>query len=158
MSITKFTLVDSPEKLRPKTPGFSIVFSQVKTPVPHKDHNQDEMQTKLAFTKRVQRLIFSLNSDHLCVVLFLLLFRQTGKFNSLITQKRIQNCIQMQKSPVQSRPVFSTVFFVVGKKYAVDKLYHKTKVDRDIVMHFLHNRQQNKHLFCLTNIVLTYLQ
>ena len=46
MGITKFTLVDSPEKLRPQTAGYSIIFPQVKAPMPRKDHNQDEIQTK----------------------------------------------------------------------------------------------------------------
>ena len=52
MGITKFTLVDSPEKMRPQITGYSIVFPQLKTPVPHKDHNQDEIQTKSAVMKR----------------------------------------------------------------------------------------------------------
>ena len=46
MGITKFTLVDSPEKLRPQTEGYSINFPQVKVPAPQKVHNQDEIQTK----------------------------------------------------------------------------------------------------------------
>ena len=48
MGITKFTLVDSPEKMRPQNTGYPIVFPQIKRPVPHKDHNQDEIQTKSA--------------------------------------------------------------------------------------------------------------
>ena len=48
MGITKFTLVDSPEKMRPQNTGFSIIFPQVKVPLPRKDHNQDKIQTKLA--------------------------------------------------------------------------------------------------------------
>ncbi len=51
MGITKFTLVDSPEKMRPQNTGYSIVFPQLKTSVPHKDHNQDEIQTKSAVIK-----------------------------------------------------------------------------------------------------------
>ena len=51
MGITKFTLVDSPEKMRPQNTGNSIVFLQLKTSVPHKDHNQDKIQTKSAVTK-----------------------------------------------------------------------------------------------------------
>ena len=47
MGITKFTLVDSPEKMRPQNTS-SIVFPRLKTSVPHKDHNQDEIQTKSA--------------------------------------------------------------------------------------------------------------
>ena len=46
MGITKFTLVDSPEKMRPQTTGYSIIIPNVKAPVPRKDHNQDEIQTK----------------------------------------------------------------------------------------------------------------
>ena len=52
MGITKFTLVDSPEKMRPQNTGYSIIFPQLKTFVPHKDHNQDEIQTKSAVIKR----------------------------------------------------------------------------------------------------------
>ena len=52
MGITKFTLVDSPEKMRPQNTGYSIIFPQLKTFVPHKDHKQDEIQTKLAVNKR----------------------------------------------------------------------------------------------------------
>ena len=46
MGITKFTLVDSPEKMRPQTTGYSIIIPKVKASVPRKDHNQDEIQTK----------------------------------------------------------------------------------------------------------------
>ena len=53
MGITKFTFVDSPKKVRPQTASYSIVFPQLKTPVPHKDHNQDEIQTKSAVNKEV---------------------------------------------------------------------------------------------------------
>ena len=52
MGITKFTLVDSPEKMRPQNTGYSIIFPQLKTSVPHKDHNQDEIQTKSAVIKQ----------------------------------------------------------------------------------------------------------
>ena len=52
MGITKFSLVDSPEKMRPQITGYSIVFPRLKTSVPHKDHNQDEIQTKSAVIKR----------------------------------------------------------------------------------------------------------
>ena len=51
MGITKFTLVDNPEKMRPQNMGYSIIFHQLKTPVPHKDHNQGEIQTKSAVNK-----------------------------------------------------------------------------------------------------------
>ena len=51
MGITKFTLVDSPEKMRPQNMGYSIIIPQVKAPLPHKDHNQDEIQTKSAVIK-----------------------------------------------------------------------------------------------------------
>ena len=46
MGITKFTLVDSPEKMRPQNTGYSIIIPQVKASLPRKDHNQDEIQTK----------------------------------------------------------------------------------------------------------------
>ena len=46
MGITKTTLVDSPEKMRPQTMGYSIIIPKVKAPVPRKDHNQDKIQTK----------------------------------------------------------------------------------------------------------------
>ena len=46
MGITKFTLVDSPKKMRPQNTGYSIIILQVKAPLPRKDHNQDEIQTK----------------------------------------------------------------------------------------------------------------
>ena len=46
MGITKFTLVDSPEKMMPQNTGYSIIIPQVKAPLPRKDHNQDEIQTK----------------------------------------------------------------------------------------------------------------
>ena len=48
MGITKFTLVDNPERMRPQNTSYSIVFPQLKTSVPHKDQNQDRIQTKLA--------------------------------------------------------------------------------------------------------------
>ena len=51
MGITKFTVVDSPEKLRPQTVGYSTIFPQVKAPVPRKDHNQDGIKTKSAVIK-----------------------------------------------------------------------------------------------------------
>ena len=51
MGITKFTLVDSPEKMRPQNMGYSIIIPQVKAPLPCKDHNQDEIQTKLSVKK-----------------------------------------------------------------------------------------------------------
>ncbi len=71
MGITKFTLVDSPERMRPQNTSYSIVFPQLKTSLPHKDHNQDEIQTKSAVIKRGSHLISSLNSGRLCAVLFL---------------------------------------------------------------------------------------
>ena len=43
MGITKFTLVDSPEKMRPQNMDYSIVFPQAKTPVPHQNHNKDKI-------------------------------------------------------------------------------------------------------------------
>jgi hypothetical protein len=51
MGITKFTLVNSSEKMRPQNISYSIIFPQIKRPVPHKDHNQDEIQTKSAVNK-----------------------------------------------------------------------------------------------------------
>ena len=51
MGITKFTLVDSPEKMRPQNTGYSIIIPQVKAPLPRKDHNQAEIQTKSAVKK-----------------------------------------------------------------------------------------------------------
>jgi len=51
MGITKFTLVDSPEKMRPQNTGYSIIIPQVTTPLPCKDHNQAEIQTKAAVKK-----------------------------------------------------------------------------------------------------------
>ena len=46
MGITKFALVESPAKMRPQNTGYSIIIPQVKPPLPRKDHNQDEIQTK----------------------------------------------------------------------------------------------------------------
>ena len=46
MGITKFTFVDSPEKMRPQNTGYSIIIPQAKTPLPCKNHNQDKIQTK----------------------------------------------------------------------------------------------------------------
>ena len=51
MGITKFTLVDSPEKMRPQNTGYSIIIPQVKAPLPHKDHNQYKIETKSAVTE-----------------------------------------------------------------------------------------------------------
>ena len=51
MGITKFTLVDCPEKMRPQNMGYSIIIPHVKEPLPRKDHNQDEIQTKLSAKK-----------------------------------------------------------------------------------------------------------
>lgn len=51
MGITKFTLVDSPEKMRSQHKGYSIIIPQVKEPLPLKDHNHDEIQTKSASKK-----------------------------------------------------------------------------------------------------------
>ena len=51
MGITNFTLVDSPEKMRPQNTGYSIIVSQVKRPLPFKDLNHDEIQTKSVSTK-----------------------------------------------------------------------------------------------------------
>ena len=46
MGITKFTLVDSPEKMRPQTTGYSIIIPKVKASVPRKDHNKNKIRTK----------------------------------------------------------------------------------------------------------------
>ena len=51
MDIPKFMLVDSPEKMRRQNMDYSIIIPQVKVPLPHKDHNQDEIQTKSAVSK-----------------------------------------------------------------------------------------------------------
>ena len=51
MGITKFTLVDSPEKMRPQNTGYSIIIPQVKAPLPRKDHNRDEIQPKSTVKK-----------------------------------------------------------------------------------------------------------
>ena len=48
MGITKFTLVDSPEKMRPQNTGCSNVFPQLRPSVPHQNHNNDKIYTKLA--------------------------------------------------------------------------------------------------------------
>ena len=46
MGVTKVTIIDSPEKMRAKNRGYSIIIPQLKDPLPCKDHNQDEIQTK----------------------------------------------------------------------------------------------------------------
>ena len=46
MGITKFTLLNSSDKMRPQNMGYFIIIPQLKSPLPHKDHNQDEIQTK----------------------------------------------------------------------------------------------------------------
>ena len=45
MAITKFTLVDSPEKMRDQG-GYSIIFPQVKEKKPQSEHNQNNKKTK----------------------------------------------------------------------------------------------------------------
>ncbi len=51
MGMTKFTLVDIPEKMRPQNTGYSIIIPHVKTPLPCKDHNRAEIKTKSAVKK-----------------------------------------------------------------------------------------------------------
>ena len=45
MGITKFTIVDSPEKMRGQG-GYSIIFPQVKEKKAQSEHNQNNKKTK----------------------------------------------------------------------------------------------------------------
>ena len=45
MAITKFTIIDSPEKMRDPG-GYSIIFPQVKDKKTHSEHNQNTKKTK----------------------------------------------------------------------------------------------------------------
>ena len=51
MGVTKVTTIDSPEKMRPQNMGYSIIIPQLKEPLPRKDLNQDEIQTKSGSNK-----------------------------------------------------------------------------------------------------------
>ena len=45
MAIKKFTIIDSPEKMRDQG-GYSIIFPQVKEKKTHSEHNQNNKKTK----------------------------------------------------------------------------------------------------------------
>lgn len=45
-------LLASPEKMRPQNTSYSIIIPQMKAPLPRKDHNQDEIQTKSSAKKQ----------------------------------------------------------------------------------------------------------
>ena len=51
MGITKFTLVDSPEKMRNQG-GYSIIFPQIKEKKAQSEHNQNNKKTKTNFNKK----------------------------------------------------------------------------------------------------------
>ena len=51
MAITKFTLVDSPEKMRDQG-GYSIIFPQVKERKTHSEHNQNNKKTTTNLKKK----------------------------------------------------------------------------------------------------------
>ena len=51
MGVTKVTIIDSPEKMRPQNKGYSIIIPQLEDLLPRKDHNQDETQTKSGSNK-----------------------------------------------------------------------------------------------------------
>ena len=50
MAITKFTLVDSPEKMREQG-GYSIIFPQIKEK-PQSEHDQNNKKTKTKLKKK----------------------------------------------------------------------------------------------------------
>ena len=51
MGITKFTIIDSPEKMRNQG-GYSIIFPQVKEKRAHSEHNQNNKKTKTKLKKK----------------------------------------------------------------------------------------------------------
>ena len=51
MGITKFTLVDSPEKMRNQG-GYSIILPQAKEKKTHSEHNQNNKKTKTKLKKK----------------------------------------------------------------------------------------------------------
>ena len=51
MGITKFTIIDSPEKMR-KQGGYSIIFPQVKEKKSQSKHNQKNKKTKIKLRKK----------------------------------------------------------------------------------------------------------
>ena len=51
MGITKFTIVDSPEKMRTQSAGYSIIFPQVKEKKAQSEHNQNNKKTKTKLKK-----------------------------------------------------------------------------------------------------------
>ena len=51
MGITKFTLVDSPEKMRDPG-GYSIIFPQVKEKKAQSEHNQNNKSSKTKLKKK----------------------------------------------------------------------------------------------------------
>ena len=42
MAVTKVTIVDSPEKMRPQSSGYSVIIPQVKDTVPLSEQKQDK--------------------------------------------------------------------------------------------------------------------
>ena len=52
MGITKFTIGDSPEKMRTQSSGYSIIFPQVKEKKAQSEHNQNNKKTKTKLKKR----------------------------------------------------------------------------------------------------------
>ena len=51
MAITKFTIVDSPEKMRNQS-GYSIIFPQIKEKKAQSEHNQNNKKTKTKLKKK----------------------------------------------------------------------------------------------------------
>ena len=50
MAITKFTLVDSPKKMRSQG-GYSIIFPQIKEKKAQSEHNQNNKSSKTKLKK-----------------------------------------------------------------------------------------------------------
>ena len=51
MGITKFTIIDSPEKMRNQG-GYSIIFPQIKEKKAQSQHNQNNKKTKTKLKKK----------------------------------------------------------------------------------------------------------
>ena len=44
MAVTKVTIIDSPEKMRPQNSGYSIIIPQVKETAPSSEQKQDQKE------------------------------------------------------------------------------------------------------------------
>ena len=55
MAVTKVTIVDSPEKMRPQSSGYSVIIPQVKDTVPLSEQKQDKEEPHSEYKQTEQK-------------------------------------------------------------------------------------------------------